>query len=389
MKKLKDIKVEILRIICCFLVISYHIRPQSVVNGEIKESVVFVEALCSICVNTFFILSGFFIYENRKTLLKSWYHVFINYIKNIFIPFLIFAFICFVFDDAFFFRKSALECIKDANLYAIIKEIGVGIRYLIVYTWPLSTAHLWYIFAYAFIIIFYPITKLILKNTNKIVPYIVIILMIIVWIAFDIIVYYYKFEDNYYLNLVPKVIAFSMIGSVLYNDFIKTHLLDNDSGNKYVKNYRLMIFSIIAYVVSVISLFIIQCNYLKYVNGFYVYTSYNSFFALVESISFILIIYNINIENILNDKLVAIIQYVADCTLGIYLIHWVVLIILASSGIQALYLIEMRNLFTNILYYIKFGSLVFFISLFIVMILKFFLKTILRGVNYGKEKRLH
>lgn len=389
MKKEIDLKVEIIRILCCFLVICYHIRPQVVVNGEIKESVVFVEAICSICVNTFFILSGFFIYENKNNLLISFIHVFKNFIKNIFIPFLFVAFLSFVFNDAFFFKKSAIDCIKDMDIQSIIKEIGVGIRYLIVYTWPLSTAHLWYVFAYAFLILFYPITKLILKYFDKKITYIIVILLLIVWIAFDIIVYYFKFEDNYYLNLVPKVITFSMIGSILYNDFIKKYLLTNDSDKSISKNNRLLIIFVLLYIITVVALFLLQISYLKNVNGFYVYTSYNSFLALVESVLVIIIIYNLNFMNYINDKTKHIVKIVSDATYGIYLVHWSILIMLASSGIQGMFFMKMTNIFSSILYYIVFGGLVFSISLLIVSFVKLIKNTLMRGVIYVKKKRLH
>lgn len=389
MNKKIDFKVEIIRILCCFLVICYHIRPEVLIDGEIKESVVFVEAVCSICVNTFFILSGFFIYENKNNIFLSFIHVLKNYIKNIFIPFLLVAFISFVFNDAFFFKKNVFECLRDLNLYAVIKEIAIGIRYLIVYTWPLSTAHLWYVFAYAFIILFYPITKFILKYINKKISYAIIILLLIVWISFDVIVYYYKFEDNYYLNLIPKVITLSMIGSILYNDFIKAKLFIDDNNSSISKNNKLLVFSLISYVVSVVLLFLLQMSYLKNVNGFYVYTSYNSILALVESVLIIIIIYNLNFTQFLNDKAKHIINIISDFTYGIYLVHWSVLIVLASSGIQGLFFMRVNNLFTNMLYYIVFGLLVFSISFFIVSIANLIKNYILKGVIYVKKKRLH
>lgn len=389
MKKTVDLKVEIIRILCCFLVICYHIRPQVIVNAEIKESVVFVEAICSICVNTFFILSGFFIYENRNNIAVSFLHVLKNFIKNIFIPFLFVAFISFIFNDAFFFKKSAIDCIKDMDILAIIKEIGVGIRYLIVYTWPLSTAHLWYVFAYAFIILFYPITKLILKYFDKRIKYLIVIILLLIWISFDVIVYYFKFEDNYYLNLVPKVITFSMIGQIVYNDFIKKHFFTEDSNKSISKNNKLLIISILFYILTVGSLFLLQISYLKNVNGFYVYTSYNSFLALVESVLVIIIIYNLNFMNYINDKAKHIIKIISDATYGIYLVHWSVLITLASSGIQGMFFMKMTNMFTNIIYYIVFGGLVFSISLLIVSFVKLIKNSLVRGVIYVKKKRLH
>lgn len=389
MKKTVDLKVEIIRILCCFLVICYHIRPQVIVNAEIKESVVFVEAICSICVNTFFILSGFFIYENRNNIAVSFLHVLKNFIKNIFIPFLFVAFISFIFNDAFFFKKSAIDCIKDMDILAIIKEIGVGIRYLIVYTWPLSTAHLWYVFAYAFIILFYPITKLILKYFDKRIKYLIVIILLLIWISFDVIVYYFKFEDNYYLNLVPKVITFSMIGQIVYNDFIKKYFFTEDSNKSISKNNKLLIISILFYILTVGSLFLLQISYLKNVNGFYVYTSYNSFLALVESVLVIIIIYNLNFMNYINDKAKHIIKIISDATYGIYLVHWSVLITLASSGIQGMFFMKMTNMFTNIIYYIVFGGLVFSISLLIVSFVKLIKNSLVRGVIYVKKKRLH
>lgn len=128
-KNHKNIKVEIARIIACLLVIALHLRPSAVtINGQLNVKSLFIECLCSTCVTTFFLISGFYIYDKKSNLFKDWFYLICKYIKRIYIPAIVLTFIALIFQDYILGLKSFVDCVKDINIYYISSEMSKMVR---------------------------------------------------------------------------------------------------------------------------------------------------------------------------------------------------------------------------------------------------------------------
>ena len=185
-KKGINIKVEIIRILACISVIWYHIRflPWKS-NGELSEMAVLFESICTICVMTFFLMSGFFIYDKKNNIFADWIYLIKNFFIKIFIPFLAVAIFCIVFHKYLITTSTFYECIKNFSFSNIINALRDSVITLTSNSLPGSAAHLWYIYAYLYIILAYPITRFILTKTPRYATYILIVIILFIMIFND------------------------------------------------------------------------------------------------------------------------------------------------------------------------------------------------------------
>ena len=106
-KTKRNVKIEIIRLIACFAVIWYHIRELPFKsNGELSETAVFFECICTICVMTFFLITGFFIYNKKGNIIYDWLKMLKKFFINIFIPFIIICIITLIFHDYLISKNS-------------------------------------------------------------------------------------------------------------------------------------------------------------------------------------------------------------------------------------------------------------------------------------------
>ena len=97
-KNNRNVKIELIRLIACMAVIWYHVRELPwKTNGELSETAVFFECICTICVMTFFLITGFFIYNKKGSIIENW----ISLIKKFFIQVFVFFIIVSIFTIVF------------------------------------------------------------------------------------------------------------------------------------------------------------------------------------------------------------------------------------------------------------------------------------------------
>ena len=371
----RNIKIEIIRIIACIAVIWYHIRELPFkTNGEISETAIFFECVCTICVMSFFLITGFFIYNKKNKILTDWIDLLKKYIIQIFIPFIFVAIFTIIFHEYLISRATFMGCIQNASIQNVFYTLLMSIRTFSVDPLPGTAAHLWYVYSYGLIIIAYPITRFILTKCPKYVSYIVLFIITVFMIINDYHLFFNNPSYNLFFEIIPKPVYYSAWGHVLYRDVMKKHidkLLDDskDSSKVFIINSRIFIISAFIYALTFILLFLTELKYVETVNNGYVYTSWLSLYALILTSAFILMIYDINIERFLNTKIENVITFISSKTLGIYLVHYLIVTKLISTNVQGRFIIDRTTIFHHLAFYILYGFVIFIISLAVVCII--------------------
>lgn len=383
-KSKRNVKIEIIRLIACFAVIWYHIRELPFkTNGELSETAVFFECLCTICVMTFFLITGFFIYNKKGNIITDWIMLLKKFLINIFLPFIIVCIITLIFHEFLISKNSFIECINNINISYIIEKLVLSIKSFDVAMLPGTAAHLWYIYSYAIIMIVYPITRYILTKMPKFVGYLIVAILTICMIVNDYHLYFGDPSFNLIFKIIHKPIYYSAVGHILYNDIIKKFIDSKNIDNKtLVINKEIFVISILVYAITFVLLFFTQVGYYLGVNNGYVYTSWLSLYSLVMTSAFILIVYSVNIDKFLNEKISNGIFYLSSKTLYIYLIHYLIITKFMSIGFQNIWTRNRPNILYHFVYYIFYSLFIFILSLIVVIVLDF----IKRGLICLKEK---
>lgn len=381
-KNKRNIKIEIIRLIACMAVIWYHIRELPwKTNGELSETAVFFECVCTICVMTFFLITGFFIYNRKGTILENWGYLIKKFFSQVFIFFILVCIFTIVFHEFLISRESFLYCIQNASLSKIATTLFDSFRYFSANYLPGTAAHLWYIFSYAIIIIAYPITKFIIEKFPKYITYIILVILTIFMIINDYYLFYGNPSYNLIFKIIHKPIYYSVWGYVLYNDIIKKYVDERLKKTRNKKkiliiNKPLCFISVLMYAITFILLFKTQVAYDLGTNGEYVYTSWLSTYSLFLTTGFILFIYNLNIDRFLNEKINNIIYYLSSKTLGIYMIHYLVITKFLSIGFQSMFTNNRPNFLYHLIYYTFYSLFIFIVSFVILLIIEFIVNSI-------------
>ena len=383
-KSKRNVKIEIIRLIACFAVIWYHIRELPFkTNGELSETAVFFECLCTICVMTFFLITGFFIYNKKGNIITDWISLLKKFLINIFVPFIIVCVITLIFHDFLISKNSFIECINNINISYIIEKLFLSIKSFDVAMLPGTAAHLWYVYSYAIIMLVYPITRYILTKMPKFVGYLIVAILTVFMVVNDYHLYFGDPSYNLIFKIIHKPIYYSAVGHILYNDIIKKYVDSKPIDDKtLIINIKLFVISILVYAINFVLLFFTQVGYYLGVNNGYVYTSWLSLYSLIMTSAFILVVYNVNAEKFLTSKIKNAIFYLSGKTLYIYLVHYLIITKFMSIGFQNIWTRNRPNIIYHFVYYIFYSLFIFILSLIVVIVLDF----IKRGLICLKEK---
>lgn len=366
----KDIKVELLRIIACFMVLVYHTRRMPILDdGSVSETAIFIECMCTICVVTFFLISGFFIYKKSSNIFLDWWHVFLSYLKTLCIAGLIMAILSLVFHDFIVSKSTLITCIEMTDIKALLILLIDGIKSFSVNRWPGTCAHLWYVFSYGLIILYYPITRLFLKLDKRVV-YVVLILLAVLQLYDDILVYYDKWTLNRFFDYVPRPVIYSAWGHLLYNDI----LLDvrKSDVKKLIIDIKVLIVSIVMYVISFVGIFYMQYVYNTYVRGIHTYTAWYSIGSLTLSMAVVMFVININLDKLLSDNVKRAIYFLGGMTLGIYMLHYPIVVKLNTMLFQkAIQDTLGLNFVTQMVYVVFYNLMIFLMSMILLLVVRF------------------
>lgn len=383
-KSKRNVKIEIIRLIACFAVIWYHIRELPFkTNGELSETAVFFECLCTICVMTFFLITGFFIYNKKGNIIADWISLLKKFLINIFVPFIIVCVITLIFHDFLISKNSFIECINNINISYIIEKLFLSIKSFDVAMLPGTAAHLWYVYSYAIIMLVYPITRYILTKMPKFFGYLIVAILTVCMVVNDYHLYFGDPSYNLIFKIIHKPIYYSAVGHILYNDIIKKYVDSKPIDDKtLIINIKLFVISILVYAITFVLLFFTQVGYYLGVNNGYVYTSWLSLYSLIMTSAFILVVYNVNAEKFLTSKIKNAIFNLSSKTLYIYLVHYLIITKFMSIGFQNIWTRNRPNIIYHFVYYIFYSLFIFILSLIVVIVLDF----IKRGLICLKEK---
>ena len=340
-EKIRDISVDLIRVIACLIVIATHLTltTYNVYEVQVDWSRLFTKCFLSDGVGIFFLITGFFISNGRsyKKILK-------NTVKNVILP----AFILLVFSD--FFSKfivnqdTFINCIKNissSNLKRIVSCICQGdVSDIQV------AAHLWYIFAYIQIIILFPLIKLLCTDSkeSKLARRLLMLLCFANILIRDI--------QKFFVSSIGNIEIFSIIDEKILAVFLgyELYLLKD----KIKSNKKIGIIGFIIFIAINVIRYRAEMQYMimNHIVKEEAFNSWKNTFGFISAVSLFIAIYSINIKN---QKLSKFITNISSLTYGIYLVHYM---LIAKIDI---YKFEKISTFKFEMLYMLLGTLFIFI----------------------------
>lgn len=306
----KNINIELIRVVACFFVVAIHLLtarmgPQNITTHYIKIILI-------IAVPLFWIVTGYYIFTDKKPYFKKVKKT----ITGILVPALIVMFFSQVFSSWILCKTSFLYCIKHPQFNSSVFRGLLG--------WYCSgtlVSHLWYIFAYLRLILFFPLFRYICRNSkteNKIrrayllLFFVQAIISNIQYIVLPI----FNIKSGINIPMPFDANIFYVLLGYEINLFINRE--KNDS-NKTLINYRIIFAGVVGFLATVLGFTAIYiCKKLGLDTVYFL--SLKTCISMVLSVCVFYIIMHIKIKKCFN----AIIIYLSKNSFYIYLIHMIV-----------------------------------------------------------------
>lgn len=156
--KNKDINVELLRIVACFLVIMNHIKAFDFTGANLNRGALLINGLVTPAVGIFFLISGFFL-SSGSTIRRSWS----RFLKRVALP----AFMLVVVTG--YFRAwlaspaddgtvtTLWQSIREADLIGNLRNIVLGVLAFDAGVFGKYTEHLWFVLSYGAVMVYLPV----------------------------------------------------------------------------------------------------------------------------------------------------------------------------------------------------------------------------------------
>lgn len=146
----RDPAVEFMRILACLMVIGIHTALYALVDSQWLLSRVFFNCIVADGVGIFFMITGFFLFQNKsygKLLKRTW--------KNLGIPTVIYSVAGFFLFGWLLDGKSFSESIHVSG-----ETARTALKKLLSWSNPVSHSdHLWYVYIYMLLILIFPVLK--------------------------------------------------------------------------------------------------------------------------------------------------------------------------------------------------------------------------------------
>lgn len=367
-KSKRDSSIELIRIVACAIVVLLHLSLNvfDEHHAQVDWSRLFEKSFLSEGVPIFYLIFGFFLCNGR-----SYKKIWKSTLKRVVIPVIIFVLFAQIF-FMFILNKQPLSwCFKNAfinlNIQGICRTILTGD---VVHINSLC-AHLWYIVSYLKIILWVPVLWLICKeDTNPKLARRMII-------GFGMLAMVIKDIQRFFVLPIGEIKAFQMVDLDILYVLLGYELFVHK--DKIKNNKKLCILSGIAFVAINVIRYKIEMNYMV-LNNFFEITGRETFadwrytaLSFVSATSLFMFLYSFDIKG---EKISKIINWVADKTFGIYLVHY---LLLAKID---LYKFDAIGNFVYELIYLAIGLVVIFTaSLLIVLLLRWIKDLTLKAYN--------
>lgn len=315
--KKRDASIELIRIVACITVVLTHLSLNvfDQYHSQVDWSRLFEKCFFTDGVPVFYMIMGFFI-ANGRSYKKMWSNTF----KKIILPVLFYIGFAQIFYMFIINKQSIGWCLENAfvnlNIEGFFRTIITGdVTHI-----NSLCAHLWYVVSYVKIIIWIPVLWLICKDEEnpKLARRIIITLGIVAMIIKDI--------QRFVTLPIGAANVFEMVDiDILYVLLGYELFIHKD---KIKNNKKLCVIAGLLFVVVNAIRYKIEMQYMV-INNFYDIVGRESFvdwkntsLNIISGLSMFIALYSFDIKN---EKLSKIINWIADKTFGIYLIHYLLL----------------------------------------------------------------
>lgn len=347
-----DYRVQLMRILACFIVIGCHVRAEPVINGGLDKELLLIHGFFDDGVVIFFLIIGFFLPSTKEPFWRSIGKTFCR----ILIPVLLLKISLQVLDSWILHESSLLECLTHPEL-----DFTELLRYFVSLNFSEGNCctHLWYIAPYLNITIMLPLLKLLASEqplSKKVCLWIIVINGISIFVS-DL-----RALFPVQLGIVNTFMIFDisftyvLIGHVLYQN---QHYFKNN------RKYRVLFLT--AMIGVNILRFLLQCILFERSlenNYFYYWTTAVSLIFTVCFASFFL-----TFARETPPAWSRITNYIGKQTYGIYLIHMAVYTFLDHRDVRdQIYTITIGiapNLMTKLGYDLLYPIIIFMCCLLI------------------------
>lgn len=351
----RDVRVELLRCTACFMVVLMHIRVANIADGRPLKSGVLIECLSAVCVGMFFLVSGFFLYDGKKTVWQTIRH----FLKKILLPVSLVAVVTQLLGKWLMGEAALSACFTNADIPGILGATVKGILQMSSDYWGLLCGHLWYIAEYMKLMVFVPVMVILIKYAGNRLLFFLAALNVYYCVKIDLITLYGPLEFLPQLEpfLRPSQ-AMLVIGFLLYQNREKLQAGRTTSAALFA-----------AYAASVLWMFYAQIRQLT-AAGEAVAAYFTTWLSGIGMISTVLLAaFVLSLPGTLRAWrwLEKPILFWGKRSFMIYLLHYAVVIKLDTLGVEA----EFRVLTTlnkgPLLYYAVYGTVVFVITTLLVL----------------------
>ena len=324
-KRDRDANVELLRLLACIMVIAGHARPFMVAqDGSIMDAALMIQAFAAPAVGIFFLISGFFT-PRSNSVLRTWKHC----LTGIVIPALVFAFFTDLLTEWISGKAGFLESIAGTDVPHVISEIFFGTIAFDAGRLGMYMGHLWFIFSYILIMLWFPAIRALLKHGSRKVILFFCLLSFYRLVMIDI-TYLVDVPFPVYLaTVMPVEVLCFVLGYVVYSD-----------REKLRRKRRIMPLAGILALALLAIMFILQHKLfsslipdtpdpidLNYDRVYYL--SWNSGCAVIASILISIFILSLPLRG---EKLKRGLGFLGGLTFPVYLIHFPLVSKLNTSG---------------------------------------------------------
>lgn len=300
----RKIYIDVLKILCCFLVIVNHTNSRiflSTVSLEDGVSITYILSmayfyLSRLAVPIFFMISGALLL-NKEIHIKE-------LMKN---RILRFTLVVFLFSIIYYIYYNAIQ--KNIDIWHI-KNIVEFVKSI--YSNHITNAY-WFLYSYIGILIMLPILKKMVSNFSKNDYYYLFIIYIVFQSVLPILEKVFGIEG---MSQFIKKMFFNEI--IIY--FIMGHFIVNVNKMEKYSKYKLFIavFNIVLYIVLASGYTVFNLKKSGQYDLFFADTE--SIIRLIPCISLFYIVKHIFDKINLNKKIESILIWISKCTLGVYLI---------------------------------------------------------------------
>ncbi len=362
-KKNRDIVVDFIRIIACLMVIGTHITltTYNIYEVQVDWSRLLTKCFLADGVGIFFLIIGFFIANGR-----NYPNIVIHAIKKVILPSILLLIFADIFSKFLVNQATFMECIRNIGIQNV-QDIIYCILKGNVREFVPSAIHLWYIFDYIKIILWFPILRCICQDCKeaKYARRIAIVLSI-GSIGIEEI-------QKFFTLSIGKIEIFSIIDAKLLLVLLGYEIScykDTIKNNKKIGIVAFLCFIVVNSVRYKLEMQYMIVNHLVKEEAF---INWDTLFGIISAVSLFIAVYTIEINN---KTLSSIITWISGMTFGIYLIHYLVI-----AKIDLFKFEKISTIKFEMLYMIVGIITIFFMSLVICWILKVLSDTVKSGIK--------